>query len=30
MIKELATNANKIEAKEPQFYCKEWLPIPFS
>ncbi len=27
-IKELATNANKIEAKEPQFYCKEWLPIP--
>ncbi len=28
MIKELATNANKIEAKEPQFYCKEWLPIP--
>ena len=28
MIKELATNANKIEAKEPEFYCKSWLPIP--
>jgi len=28
MIKELVTNANKIQAKEPSFYCKEWLPIP--
>ena len=27
-IKELVTNANDIKAKEPQFYCKEWLPIP--
>ena len=28
MIKELVTNANQIQAKEPSFYCKEWLPIP--
>jgi len=28
MIKELATNANDIQAKEPSFYCREWLPIP--
>jgi len=28
MIKELVTNADEIQAKEPQFYCKEWLPIP--
>jgi replicative DNA helicase len=28
MIKELVTNANDIQAKEPSFYCKEWLPIP--
>ncbi len=27
-IKELATNANDIQAKEPEFYCKSWLPIP--
>lgn len=28
MIKELATNANQIKAKEPSYYCKDWLPIP--
>ena len=28
MIKELITNANDIQAKEPSFYCAEWLPIP--
>ena len=28
MIKELATKANEIKAREPQFYCKDWLPIP--
>lgn len=28
MIKELVTNANNIKAKEPSFYCQEWLPIP--
>jgi len=28
MIRELVTNANKIQAKEPSFYCAEWLPIP--
>jgi replicative DNA helicase len=28
MIKELVTNANDIQAKEPSFYCQEWLPIP--
>ena len=28
MIKELVTNANEIKAKEPNFYCKDWLPIP--
>ena len=28
MIKELVTNANNIRAKEPQFYCESWLPIP--
>jgi len=28
MIKELVTNADEIQAKEPQFYCSEWLPIP--
>ena len=28
MIKELITNANEIDAREPSFYCKEWLPIP--
>jgi len=28
MVKELVTNANKIQAREPQFYCAEWLPIP--
>jgi len=28
MIKELVTNANEIQAKEPSFYCKDWLPIP--
>jgi len=28
MIRELVTNANQIQAKEPSFYCKEWLPIP--
>jgi len=27
-IKELVTNANDIQAKEPKFYCKDWLPIP--
>jgi replicative DNA helicase len=28
MIKELVTKASEIKAKEPSFYCKEWLPIP--
>ena len=28
MIKELITNANEIQAKEPSFYCEDWLPIP--
>ncbi len=28
MIRELVTKANKIQAKEPTFYCKNWLPIP--
>ena len=28
MIKELVTNSNGIDAKEPVFYCKDWLPIP--
>ena len=28
MIKELVTNANQIQAKEPSFYCSDWLPIP--
>ncbi len=28
MIKELVTNANEIQAKEPSFYCSQWLPIP--
>ncbi len=28
MIKELVTNANKINAREPSFYCEDWLPIP--
>jgi len=28
MIKELVTNANKIQEKELSFYCAEWLPIP--
>ena len=28
MIKELVKKATELEAKEPSFYCKEWLPIP--
>jgi len=28
MIKEKITNSSIIEAREPEFYCKEWLPIP--
>ena len=28
MIRELVTKANKIQAKAPSFYCKDWLPIP--
>ena len=28
MIKELITNANQIDAREPSFYCSQWLPIP--
>jgi len=28
MIKELVTKANSIQAKEPQFFCSDWLPIP--
>jgi len=27
-IKKLVTKANEIKAKEPQFFCSDWLPIP--